>query len=91
MFGCSAMAIIYSYMRKQCIITYTYHTPPHIKHSVIIQEQIQDYGKGGSNKYIHKWGGYGRGCAPPVTARGTGRSTESSPLPQPLFKLLRLF
>ena len=26
-------------------------------------------GRGGSNNYIHKRGGYGRRCAPPMTAR----------------------
>ena len=36
-------------------------------------------GGGGSDKYIHNWGGYERGRAPPVTGRGSGAK------PHPLF------
>ena len=44
-------------------------------------------GKGGSNKDIHHWG---RGRAPPVTARGSGGALIAPPMgsgakPQPLF------
>ena len=44
-------------------------------------------GKGGSDKYIHNWGGYGRGRAPPVTAKGSGGALIAPPVGsgQPLF------
>ena len=48
-------------------------------------------GKGESDKYIHNWGGYGRGRAPPVTARGSGGALIAPPVGSPAFLLLHLF
>ena len=52
----------------------------------------QDFGKGGPINIFTTGGGYGRGRAPPVTARGSDSSprSDSSPgavgaKPQPLF------
>ena len=55
------------------------------------QGRIQDFGKGGSDKYIHNWGeGTGGGVPPPVTAGGSGGALIAPPVgsgakPQPLF------
>ena len=47
---------------------------------------MQDFGRGGGLiTIVTSGGGYGRGRAPPVTARG------SVAKPQPLFLLFRLF
>ena len=77
---------------------FTWHSTQHFSHPqtrCIIymsfnQGRIQDFGKGGSNNYIHKRGRVREGACPSRNSRGSGGTLKAPPVPA-AFLHLRLF